>query len=376
MSLFRFAILLLGISMECRQEQRASIKMCVRVGESARSTIQKIQAAWEDNALSVTQIRFWFRRYSQEPDRNTKDNVHPGRPVSRRSEAAKEAARRLLDEDCRVTVRQVAGHTKMGKTTAHRLLKEDLKVSKIAPKYVLKVLTQAQKDFRVCLAHGNITELERDPSLFSRIIATDESWIFTYDPRMKFADMEWTTPNQPHPRKALRSRSQWKMMLILYFDSHGPISTYFYDDGTIDSATYIDSLRDMREALRRKRPHLWASKNFKLLQDNASPHTSAPTLDYLFTVDMAEHLWPHPQYSPDLSPCNYWAFPLLKSKIRGHRFNNLEDVKTTVRCTLREIPLADFQDCFDKLLIRYRKCVAAAGEYFEGQGKRGLAAVQ
>ncbi len=87
---------------------------------------------------------------------------------------------------------------------------------------------------------------------------------------------------------------------------------------------------------------------------------------------MAESLWPHPQYSPDLSPCDFWAFPVLKAKIRGHRFNNLDDVKTTVRRTLRSIPVSEFQDCFDKLLTRYKKCISADGHYFEGQGKCGL----
>lgn len=123
-------------------------------------------------------------------------------------------------------------------------------------------------------------------------------------------------------------------MLILFFDSHGTLLTYFNDEGTVDSEIYIDSLRQLREAVRRKCLDLWREQNFFLLQDNASPHTSALTLDYLFTVDMAERLWPHPQYSPDLSPCDFWAFPQLKSKVRGHCFDNLEDVKTTVRQTL------------------------------------------
>ncbi len=246
---------------------------------------------------------------------------------------------------------------------------------KLAPKYVPKVLTQQQKDFWVSICQQNVAELEHDPGILARLIATDESWVFTYDPHTKFADMEWTMPNQPRPQKALRGRSQRKTMLILYFDSHGPLCTFFHDDGTVDSDIYMDSLCMMREAVRRKRPALWKEQKFLLLQDNASPHVSAPTLGFLMMIDMAEKLWPHPQYSPDLSPCDYWAFPLLKSKIRGYRFDNLEDVKTTVKRMLREIPLADFQDCFDKLLIRYRKCIEAGGEYFEGQGKRGIAPV-
>ncbi len=252
-------------------------------------------------------------------------------------------------------------------------MRKEMELTKLALKFVPRVLTDHQRETRLKLCRDNVTTLENDPGLLARLIATDESWIFTYDPRTKFADMEWTKPGEPRPHKALCGRSQRKTMLILFFDSHGPILTFFYDDGMIDSEVYIQSLREMREAVRRKRPAMWRGRDFYLLQDNASPHTSYETLAFLFEIDMAEYLWPHPQYSPDLSPCDYFAFPLLKAKIRGHHFNNLEDVKTTVRRTLRDIPLCDFQDCFDKLLLRYRKCITADGHYFEGQGKRGLA---
>ena len=78
MAAWKFVLLLLGISMECRREQRAAIKMCVRAGESVKSMITKLQSAWNADALSVTQIRFWFKRFTEEPNRDTKDCHHPG----------------------------------------------------------------------------------------------------------------------------------------------------------------------------------------------------------------------------------------------------------------------------------------------------------
>ncbi len=261
-------------------------------------------------------------------------------------------------------MRELAAHTEMSKSAMHQMLRKDMKLRKLALKFIPKILTQSQKDTRVEISWSNLAKLEADPSILSKLIATDESWIFTYDPRTKRADMEWTLPGEPCPRKALRSRSQRKTLLILYFDSHGTISCYFYDEGTVDSEVYIDSLRMMRENLRRKRLALWASKEFLLLQDNASPHMSIDTAAYLFTVDMAENLWAHPQYSPDLSPCDYWVFPVLKDCIRGHRFQTLDDVKTCVQRTLRDLPLVDYQNCFDNLMVRYRKCVAAGGGVF------------
>ncbi len=376
MAVSGFWFLLFLVSMESHLEQRVAIKMCVRAGETVKDTIQKLRAAWGGDSLGVTQIRFWFRRFQQEPDRHTKDQKHTGRRVSKWTQKTLEAVQRKLDEDRQATVRQVAASCDIGKTTAHKILRKDLSLTKLAPKFVPRVLTAAQRQTRLTLCRGNVEQLEQDPGILARLIATDESWVFTYDPRTKFADMEWTKPGEPRPCKALRGHSHRKTMLILYFDSTGPLLTFFHDDGTVDSDIYMQSIREMREAVRRKRPALWAAKNFLLLQDNTSPHTSVPTLAVFYEVGIAESLWPHPQYSPDLSPCDYWAFPMLKAKIRGHHFENLDDVKTTVRRTLRATPVSEFQDCFDKLLIRYKKCIAAGGHYFEGQGKHGLPAPQ
>ncbi len=285
-----FAMLLVFISLECRMEQRAAIKVFVRAGDSVKTAINKIQAAWTDHTLSVPQIRFWFRRFTNEPDRNTKDSKHPGRPRSQRTDQKKGVVEQQLQGDRQMTLRQLATQTKVSTTTVHRIVKQDLKLQKLAPKFVPKVLTPTQMRTRLELCRGNVATIEADPRVLSRIIATDESWVFTYDPRTKFEDMEWTRPGDPRPQKALRSRSQRKTLLILYFDSHGPIHTFFYDDGTVDSEVYIESVRQMREQLHRKRRQLWADKNFFLLQDNASPHTSVDTLAFFFTVDMAEWL--------------------------------------------------------------------------------------
>ncbi len=367
-----YFFMLVFISMESRMEQRAAIKASARSGDSVCKTIERLQAAWTDHALSIPQIRFWYKRFLEDPDRNTKDCKHPGQPKSKRNDQNKDLVEEQLQAEKRSTLRQVAETCQMSKTTVHRIVRSDLKMRKLALKFVPKVLTPAQMQTRLQLCRDNVRTLEADPGILSRIIATDESWIFTYDPRTKHADMEWTRPGEPRPSKALRSRSQRRTMLILFFDSHGPIHCFFNDEGTVDNDIYIESVRQMREQLRCKRPQLWADKNFYLLQDNASPHTSVDTLAYFFTVDLAEWLWPHPQYSLDLSPCDYWVFPLLKAKIRGHRFQNIQDVQTSVRRTLRDLPVVDYQDCFDKLLLRYRRCIEAGGQYFEGQGSRGL----
>lgn len=369
MCLILLKLLLFAIPLDVRVEQRAAIKTSVRAGDDFQTILRRLRAAWGGNALSITQIRHWFKVFQEDPDHTTKDGKHTGRPVSRLRKSKVGDIQTQLHAERRKSVRQLASDVGLSTSTTHRVLKKDLNLKKIAPKFIPKVLTVAQKDFRVKLSQENIAKIEQDPGILARLIGTDETWVYTYDPRTKQADMEWVVDDVPCPRKALRGRSQKKTLLILYFDSHGLITTFFVEE-TVDSDIYLDSLRQMREDVRHKRPHLWATQNFILLQDNASPHTSVFAAEFFNETN--QDLWSHPQYSPDLSPCDYWAFPHLKNQLRGHRYQNTADLKVAIKRTLNNIPVSEYQDCFDKLLMQYRRCVQAGGNYFEGQGKRGL----
>ena len=75
---------------------------------------------------------------------------------------------------------------------------------------------------------------------------------------------------------------------------------------------------------------------------------------------------PHPPYSPDLAPCDFWLFPKFKKNLRGSRFETIEEMKEAVTRVMDTFTLEDFQRAFQKLVEWYNKCIAARGEYFEG----------
>ena len=39
---------------------------------------------------------------------------------------------------------------------------------------------------------------------------------------------------------------------------------------------------------------------------------------------------PHTPYSRDLAPCDFWLFPKLKEKLRGYRYETIEEMKEAV----------------------------------------------
>ena len=71
---------------------------------------------------------------------------------------------------------------------------------------------------------------------------------------------------------------------------------------------------------------------------------------------------PHPPYCPDLVPYDLWLFP----KLRGCRYETIEEMKESVTKVIDTLTQEDLHGAFQKLLERYNKCVAARGDYFKG----------
>ena len=70
----------------------------------------------------------------------------------------------------------------------------------------------------------------------------------------------------------------------------------------------------------------------------------------------------YPTYSPDLAPCDFWLFP----KFRGYSYETIEEMKEAVTKVIDTLTQEDFHGAFEKLLEWYNKCIAAEGDYFEG----------
>ena len=71
---------------------------------------------------------------------------------------------------------------------------------------------------------------------------------------------------------------------------------------------------------------------------------------------------PQPPYSPDLAPCDFWLFP----KLRRCCYDTTEEMKEAVMKVIDTLIQEDFHGAFQKLLEQHNKCIAAGGDYFEG----------
>ena len=71
---------------------------------------------------------------------------------------------------------------------------------------------------------------------------------------------------------------------------------------------------------------------------------------------------PHRAYSPELAGCDFWLFP----KLKGCRYETIEEMKEAVTKVIDTLTQEDFHGAFQKLSKRSNKCIAAGGDYLEG----------
>ena len=70
---------------------------------------------------------------------------------------------------------------------------------------------------------------------------------------------------------------------------------------------------------------------------------------------------PHRPYSPYLASWDFRLFP----KLKGDRYETLEEMKEAMMKVIDTLTQKDFHGAFQKLFEQY-KCIAAGGDYFEG----------
>ena len=189
----------------------------------------------------------------------------------------------------------------------------------------------------------------------------DESWIYCYDPETKRQSSQWKHAGFPRPKKARQSKSTHKPLMIPFFDSTGMIYMHWVPTGqTVNKEYYVEVLREFKKRFCQKRPALFKSGQWHFHQDNAPVHNSILVTDYL--TKMGIKTVPHSLYSPDLAACDFWLFP----KLRGCHYETIEEMKEAVMKVIEMLTQEDFHGAFQKFLEWYNKCIAAGGDYFEG----------
>ena len=102
---------------------------------------------------------------------------------------------------------------------------------------------------------------------------------------------------------------------------------------------YRTCLLEVFKAVSKRRPNIRVH-SLILHDDNAKPHRAWITNEFLFKNHVESS--PNPPHSPDLSPCDFFLSPKLKSQLRGVQFHDDNNILPALDRAIDSLTRNDF----------------------------------
>jgi len=159
-------------------------------------------------------------------------------------------------------------------------------------------------------------------------VTGDEKWIFYDNPKKK---KYYVKPGQSLPSISTSIPPNihgLKIMLCIWEDQKGLVYYELLKPGdSITGDRYWLQLIRLNRALREWSEYEQIHDKVILLYDNTRPHVAKVVKKYLETLKW--DVLPHPPYSPDIAPSDYWLF--RRMQVTGSLFSQKSKIGSKIR---------------------------------------------
>ena len=131
----------------------------------------------------------------------------------------------------------------------------------------------------------------------------------------------------------------------------------------IESSSWFSHIHSKVKAHYEKLRPATGLRGLCLNDDNAPAHKFVLVQDFLKEEKLVQ--LSHQPYSPDLSPCDFFLFPLLKKTFSGCRYESRSALSSAIYQRIQGIPKKAYFAAFTEWISRLETCVLVKGEYFE-----------
>ncbi|XP_047129544.1 histone-lysine N-methyltransferase SETMAR-like [Hydra vulgaris] len=155
----------------------------------------------------------------------------------------------------------------------------------------------------------------------------DETWLHHHTPESNRQSAEWTARDEPTPKRGKTQQSAGKVMASVFLYTHGIIFIDYLEKGkTINSDYYIALLERLTDEIAKKTTSFEEEKSSvssrQHARQDATCHKSINTM--LELNELGFELLPHPPYSPDLAPSDFFLFSDLKRMLASNKFKAMK----------------------------------------------------
>ena len=206
---------MVGRSVAKKDEIRAYIKACSKLGCSLKKLMTEISTAFGPSCVSYDTVRRWKKKFESGVE-SIKNAPKSGRPKSASRKEIVSKIKEIIEGDARFTVRDIARKVGISLSTVHLILKKYLKVRKISARWVPHLLTDEQKKQRVKVAKKRLQMFPKYyKKQFANVVTGDETWVHYFEPVRKVSNKIWATKHSKRPIIAKRSLSTKEKVTVL-----------------------------------------------------------------------------------------------------------------------------------------------------------------
>ena len=172
-------------------EQRGVIRFLLAESVKSCEILSRMQRQYGPSCMSRANFYKWVQAFKDGRESIT-DDLRSGRPVDVSTPEAVQAVEDLIKSDRRVTLDEIATNLDISHGTVYAIVREKLRFSKVSCRWVPKMLTDDHKMQRLMASRASLRRYRKEGDVFlSRIVTTDETWVFHYEPESKRRSMEW-----------------------------------------------------------------------------------------------------------------------------------------------------------------------------------------
>lgn len=307
--------------------------------------------------LSYDQVKRIVHDHILEGSNPTPNNP-PGRPSDPEIDAK---IRGVLDDIPSASTRLIGEEIKHSHSTVYRHLTQSMGYHYRCIRWIPHFLNEDQKRTRVQRAKELLTLLHTQDRLKWKFIYTgDESWFF-YDNQIKKL---WLESDAERPKAERPDILTKKIMVCIFWNPHGIVVIKAMERGhAINSGTFINEILKPIEMSEEFHTAKNQKKSFILHMDNSRVHRSQMVKSYMENNRLKNA--PHPPYSPDLAPSDFYLFCKLKSQMIGMEFTSEDELIQWIIGQFSSIPQAELEAVFAEWERRLERCIECDGEYVE-----------
>ena len=160
------------------QEQSMCIKFCVKLGRNGAETFEMLRTAFGEQCLSRDRIFEWHKRFEEGRDSVDDDDPRSGRPkTSKNWRLFCECAREQIRANRCLRIRELSVKVGVSYGASQAILTQDLNMRLVAAKFIPRILTAEQKEWRLSVATNILQEVESDENFMGQIMTGDETWV-------------------------------------------------------------------------------------------------------------------------------------------------------------------------------------------------------